>query len=48
MFPAMISGPALNPSGALCSGRGAEFPELLLNSKSSGSMKQRKILLSMA
>ena len=39
MFPAMTSGPGLKPSGALCADWGAEFPELLLKSKSSGSVK---------
>ena len=39
----MISGPGVIPSGALCIGRGAEFPELLLKSKSNGSVKQLNI-----
>ena len=48
MSPVMISGPGLKPSGALCAARGAEFPELLLKSKSSGSVKQLNIFLNMA
>ncbi len=42
----MISGPGLKPSGALCAGVGAEFPELPLKSKSSVSVKQFNIFVS--
>ena len=44
----MASGPGLKVSGTLCAGRGAEFPELLLKSKSSGSAKQLSIFFNMA
>ena len=48
MSPVMISGPGLRPSGTLCPVPGAEFPELLLKSKSRGSAKQFNIFFNMA
>ena len=42
----MMSGPGVIPSGALCAAMGAEIPELVPKSKSSVSVKQFNIFVS--